>query len=107
MWNRAPFREPFSPRAITSVKEGISKLKTIVCLPPIGVKGESLAPWILWSIWLSRNNKLFNASNLSAYGTLNLAIIRAREWIQAQDEIPKPCQLPKRDTIVNLPGNYI
>ncbi|CAA7038820.1 unnamed protein product [Microthlaspi erraticum] len=107
VWNEAPFREPFSPRAITSVKEGISKLKTIVCLPPLGIKGESLAPWILWSIWLSRNNKLFNASNLSAYGTLNLAIIRAREWIQAQNETALPHPLPKRDTRVNLPGHYV
>ncbi|CAA7029802.1 unnamed protein product [Microthlaspi erraticum] len=87
VWNAAPFRDQFLPSAITSTKEGIAKLKLIICLPPLGIKGESLAPWILWSIWLSRNNKIFNNNNLGAFGTLNLAIIRAREWMEAQTEL--------------------
>ncbi|CAA7047887.1 unnamed protein product [Microthlaspi erraticum] len=104
---RAPFRESFNPLAISSTKKGIAKLKTIVCLPPIGLKDESLAPWILWNIWLSRNNKIFKGSCLNEWGTLSLAITRAREWIQAQEEISTPIQRPIRPSSADILENFI
>ncbi|CAA7021923.1 unnamed protein product [Microthlaspi erraticum] len=86
VWDHAPFRNPVEEQSFTSVKEGISKLKTLTCLPPIGIDGGTLAPWILWSIWLSRNSKIFSNRRTSAKETLNLALIRAREWTSAQGE---------------------
>ncbi|CAA7031322.1 unnamed protein product [Microthlaspi erraticum] len=106
VWNKAPFKEPFDTLAITNTKEGISKLKTIICLPPVGLKGETLAPWILWSLWLSRNNKVFNNSSLNAWETLNLAMVRAREWIEAQSENPIQIR-PPRVARGSIPANCI
>ncbi|CAA7043728.1 unnamed protein product [Microthlaspi erraticum] len=89
VWRWAPFRDHFKPNLVTSIKDGISKLKVLISLPPIGIKAGSLAPWILWSIWLSRNNKIFNNKSNCAFETMNLAVIRAREWIEAQGYSPK------------------
>ncbi|CAA7044585.1 unnamed protein product [Microthlaspi erraticum] len=92
VWRLAPFKEQINSTSFTSTKIGIVGVKTLIPLPPIGVKVGALAPWILWSIWLSRNNKIFNNRVVSALDTLNLGVVRAREWKEAQLDLP---QIPK------------
>ncbi|KAL9816039.1 putative ribonuclease H domain, reverse transcriptase zinc-binding domain-containing protein [Arabidopsis thaliana] len=44
-----------------------------------------LLPWILWSIWLSRNHLIFKDRLSSPSETLARAISLAREWLLAQN----------------------
>ncbi|WZY79810.1 hypothetical protein YC2023_026194 [Brassica napus] len=43
-----------------------------------------LAPWILWSIWSARNQKIFQKRSFSGQETVTKAIVDAKEWLEAQ-----------------------
>lgn len=62
-------------------------------LPPTGVGEGPLAPWILWHLWLARNNLVFNDHRCSSEDVRSKAIAAAREWNQCQQ---KPSADPKR-----------
>ncbi|KAF3596345.1 hypothetical protein DY000_02026964 [Brassica cretica] len=49
--------------------------------------GGPLGPWILWAIWSSRNQKLFQKRNFHAQETITKAIVDAKEWSEAQAKI--------------------
>ncbi|KAF2567849.1 hypothetical protein F2Q70_00024601 [Brassica cretica] len=60
------------------------RLLLTVVLPPVGLGNGSLAPWIIWAIWTTRNQKLFQNRNFSAPETVTKAICDAKEWLAAQ-----------------------
>ncbi|CAA7037617.1 unnamed protein product [Microthlaspi erraticum] len=76
VWRLAPFRNQFTSGTFTNIKAGIKILNVAVSLPPTGIGAGTLAPWIMWSIWMSRNNKIFNNRMFNVQETLNLASIR-------------------------------
>ncbi|XP_009140864.1 uncharacterized protein LOC103864847 [Brassica rapa] len=49
-------------------------------LPPIGIPASQLTPWIIWHLWIARNNLVFNNKPASAQETLTKAMAAAREW---------------------------
>ncbi|CAF1702982.1 unnamed protein product [Brassica napus] len=55
--------------------------------PPTGLGKGPLGPWILWAIWSSRNQKLFQKRNFSTQETITKAIVDAKEWSEAQAKI--------------------
>ncbi|XP_013616938.1 PREDICTED: uncharacterized protein LOC106323345 [Brassica oleracea var. oleracea] len=55
----------------------------MVNLPPSGLS-QPLYPWILWNLWLSRNQILFEDKRFSEIETTNKAIKDCREWQLAQ-----------------------
>ncbi|KAG7536796.1 Endonuclease/exonuclease/phosphatase superfamily [Arabidopsis suecica] len=69
---------------------GLEASKLLICLPPCGVNGGPLMPWILWAIGLARNQKIFKDRISSPMETLVHAISLAREWQSAQEVNPKP-----------------
>ncbi|XP_013729618.2 uncharacterized protein LOC106433315 [Brassica napus] len=55
----------------------------MVNLPPSELS-QPLYPWILWNLWLSRNQILFEDKRFSEIETTNKAIKDCREWQLAQ-----------------------
>ncbi|XP_010468349.1 PREDICTED: uncharacterized protein LOC104748400 [Camelina sativa] len=93
----APFSTAFVPQLITSTSEGIKTVNQLVCLPPTGVGGGPLTPWILWVLWTSRNKLLFNKEQILPEDALHLATIGAKEWQEAQSKKatnPPPVKIP-------------
>ncbi|WZZ63736.1 hypothetical protein YC2023_075106 [Brassica napus] len=52
-------------------------------LPPSGLS-QPLYPWILWNLWLCRNQNLFEEKRFSEIETTTKAIKDCREWQLAQ-----------------------
>ncbi|XP_019097316.1 PREDICTED: uncharacterized protein LOC109131143 [Camelina sativa] len=80
VWRKAPF-QPFEIcQVITTVKDGLVLVNNLKFIPPIGLTSGLLAPWICWSLWKSRNQRVFNSSSISGEDTLLRAILDAKEW---------------------------
>ena len=100
IWRSAPFSSSFNPDLILSTTKGITAANNLICLPPTGIGTDPLSPWIFWTIWTSRNQLIFSKKGTPPAEALGLAIIRAKEWQQAQallalarsskSRIPKP-----------------
>lgn len=69
---------------ITDFILGTNLVKNSKILPPAGVEAENLYPWILWSMWITRNKMIFDRRSISTQDTAIRAIKDAREWIMAQ-----------------------
>ncbi|CAA7019205.1 unnamed protein product [Microthlaspi erraticum] len=80
-------------------------MNATISLPPTGIREGTLAPWIMWSIWMSRNNKIFSNRFFTARETLDLALLRAREWQEAQ-EIPRTSGPKKRINRSTIPSSF-
>ena len=83
IWNVAPFKNTLSVDHISSLRAGIKASKLLICLPPSGLAAGPLLPWIVWAIWVARNQKIFNNKISSPMETLTHAISLAREWQSA------------------------
>ncbi|KAG5396048.1 hypothetical protein IGI04_017862, partial [Brassica rapa subsp. trilocularis] len=59
--------------------------RRLVCLPPAGIATGQLAPWILWHLWLARNEHIFNNKEVTPATIIGKAVAAAREWLQAQE----------------------
>ncbi|XP_010473781.1 PREDICTED: uncharacterized protein LOC104753190 [Camelina sativa] len=90
VWKAAPFKIAPVTQGITSIRALIEQSKTLICLPPCGISQGPLTPWIIWSIWLARNNLVFNGKHINPMEVLSQAIFVAREWHQAQTTTLKP-----------------
>ncbi|CAH8276884.1 unnamed protein product [Arabidopsis lyrata] len=88
IWEKAPFKASLVPEQITSIRDLIERAKNLICLPPCDIGGGPLFPWILWSIWLARNHRIFKDKQSSPRETLSQAIALAREWNYAQTHPP-------------------
>jgi len=89
VWINAPVHRNFNPNRIHSIQEGISIGAKLTCLPPSGVGDGPLFPWLMWSIWSARNQLIFNQKQIPSEEVLLLAILRAKEWQEAQRSILK------------------
>ncbi|XP_019096504.1 PREDICTED: uncharacterized protein LOC109130877 [Camelina sativa] len=78
-WSMLPVKSTLRVGTIKSIKEGIDLANKLTCLPPTGVGTSPIAPWLLWSIWTTRNQLIFNKKIVSAEETLSLAMQRAKE----------------------------
>ncbi|XP_013589640.1 PREDICTED: uncharacterized protein LOC106298091 [Brassica oleracea var. oleracea] len=96
VWSLAPFSQSVDVRGLVDLASCWHSLCTLECLPPSGVSGQ-LAPWILWGIWLARNNLIFNNKQSSPEEVISSAISAAREWLSEQVKTPTltPTPLPR------------
>ena len=67
-------------------------------LTPTGLITGNLPSWILWSLWIARNNLLFNNRTSKPEDILTKAIARTREWQngQAKTQLQKRTLVPTR-----------
>ena len=94
VWELGPFKTPIAANRIASFKVGIEITKHLVCLPPCGVGAGPLHAWIIWAIWLARNQKVFQNKPAMPMETMTNAINLAREWQTAQlSDKPLPVRL--------------
>ncbi|OAP08393.1 hypothetical protein AXX17_AT2G05620 [Arabidopsis thaliana] len=88
VWSPAPFARHWASVGAGSVREGLITGCKLACLPPTGIASGPLAPWICWSLWKSRNQKVFSTRFFTPEETLLKAITNAKEWLAAQGKSP-------------------
>lgn len=86
VWSRLPCKGQVNFENISNFAEGWRKVMRSTGLPPTGVTSENLAAWIVWSIWLARNQVIFREEQTSAQEVVTMATRLAREWTQAQQK---------------------
>ena len=84
VWRLAPFLSCIDTRGLLDLATGWQTLCNLKCLPPTGVALGPLAPWILWSLWLARNNRIFNNKDSTPEEVITKAIAAAQEWLREQ-----------------------
>lgn len=106
IWNAAPLAGFLNPSSISSIREGVTLVNKLVCLPPSGIGEGPLAPWLIWMIWTARNQLIFNKIKPVAADCLVLGLIRAREWQEAQRSLP-PKLTPIRSVSILTPPKLL
>ena len=89
VWAQAPFTQNIDFSGKIDFKEHWDVVRELTCLPPSGISTTALAPWILWSLWVSRNKLIFDAHSFPATEILTNAIAAAREWQNGQVKAPQ------------------
>lgn len=93
VWAAAPLMPNFESRGTIDLETTWTNLCKRVRLPPSGVSKSCLAPWLLWQIWLARNNTIFNDKWLSSEDIVTRAVSSAREWEASQFKVQKKPRL--------------
>ncbi|XP_009105597.2 uncharacterized protein LOC103831468 [Brassica rapa] len=88
VWKLAPFSSCIDSRRLLDLNTAWQGLSKLVCLPPTGISTGPLAPWILWSLWLARNNRLFNNKISTPEEIVSRATAAAQEWLKEQRTEP-------------------
>lgn len=101
VWELVPFSGGFAPLSQNSFNEEWQRLLQLTVLPPVGLGRCPLAPWIIWSIWSARNQKIFQQRSFTAQETILKAMVDAKEWQDAQSfELPLILRKPHpQDTL--------
>ncbi|CAA7054624.1 unnamed protein product [Microthlaspi erraticum] len=84
IWRIVPCKDQIEPLSIGDIRAGIEMSPYMRCLPPIGVGEGPIFPWIVWRIWIARNQLMFDNKHQTIEETVNQAIILAKEWQMAQ-----------------------
>lgn len=63
---------------------------------------HALLLWILWALWIARNNKMFSDRAFTEKETIVKAIHNAKEWIEAQGS-PHEESIPQEEQRSILP----
>lgn len=89
VWDLAPLASGANILTVLNFQEGWERVRKIPSLPPMGIEAGTLAASIIWSLWRSRNNIIFEKRKFTPEETLQKALTDAREWIRAQP-LPNP-----------------
>ncbi|KAG7578550.1 Zinc knuckle CX2CX4HX4C [Arabidopsis thaliana x Arabidopsis arenosa] len=96
VWSRAPLAASLSGSNILRTKLLLTALKPCKNLPPSGLSLTPIYPWILWNLWIARNQLLFEDRFFSEDETLLKAIQEAKNWQSAQlDSVPLETSLSR------------
>ncbi|CAL9235311.1 unnamed protein product [Arabidopsis halleri] len=90
VWMLAPLTSQPNAPLITSPQLLLQCVCRIVSLPPSRVALTPLAPWLMWNLWIARNLLLFENRVFSAKEVVHKAVKDARQWQDAQFDIPTP-----------------
>lgn len=91
VWSKVPCKTPLDLDSLLCLKSGIEAAKRLLCLPPVGIGDGPLFPWICWTLWNVRNQRIFQDRVIQADETLLQGILKAKEWHNAQITKAQPC----------------
>lgn len=94
VWDSCPAMFVPAPTGIQSMDDLLKACTRMVNLPPVGV-AVPLYPWMMWVLWISRNQLCFEDKSFSETEVLAKAIKNAREWQDAKAGIKSPSDSPK------------
>ena len=77
VWKLAPFSNCIDTRGMVDLAGAWPTLCKETCLPPTGITSGQLAPWILWFIWLARNDYVFNNKDTTPEAIITKATVAA------------------------------
>lgn len=97
IWDNLPALNKPSLMNCNSLEDLLTLCRNIINLPPCGVS-VPLYPWLLWSLWTSRNQYLFEDNMFTENEVLMRATRLAHEWQKAN--LPKA--LPNRTPTLPL-----
>ncbi|KAL0853926.1 hypothetical protein Bca101_059078 [Brassica carinata] len=107
VWKGAPFAQLIDIRGSLDLETDWLRIISIPCAPPVGFTSGSLAPWIVWALWIARNNLVFNDRRFSEAEVLTKAIVTAKEWLLAQTKEEKPVRAIYREEKRHLQGQVV
>ncbi|KAG7578685.1 Reverse transcriptase zinc-binding domain [Arabidopsis thaliana x Arabidopsis arenosa] len=84
VWEIAPFHHLPIVNLTNPLRTVIETSKRLICLPPVGISDGPLFPWILWTIWTSRNKKISENRQATAPEVISQSIAHAKEWMLAE-----------------------
>ncbi|KAL0885155.1 hypothetical protein Bca101_009137 [Brassica carinata] len=83
IWAATLLKQSFKPPELLSFAAALLSSQSVTNLPPLGAT-YSLFPWICWSIWIARNQSIFENRSLEPANIISNAVCQAREWTAAQ-----------------------
>ncbi|KAL0724277.1 hypothetical protein Bca4012_038876 [Brassica carinata] len=98
IWSLAPILHGPSLATTTDFTVALQASRKMPNLPPTGVKIGSLFPWIVWSIWTTRNQRIFENRHFTGRETLRKSTADAREWEEAQTDNTQQLATPHSRT---------
>ncbi|KAH0928121.1 hypothetical protein HID58_013848 [Brassica napus] len=84
VWDLVPAMAIPSRAVCNSLEDLLISCSRMTNLPPTGLS-KPLYPWLLWVLWTSRNQFLFEDKSFSETEMLTKAIRAAKEW---QESLP-------------------
>lgn len=84
VWRKAPFKDSVVLDDVGDFTAGWERVQQASCLPPVGLKTCNIAAWIVWTIWIARNHKIFREKVFSEQEVITKALVEAKEWEAAQ-----------------------
>lgn len=66
---------------------GWETVKKLPSLPPVGLETGTLSASIIWTLWISRNQLIFQKRDFTPKETVLKAITDVREWMLAQPTV--------------------
>ncbi|KAG2305238.1 hypothetical protein Bca52824_033889 [Brassica carinata] len=95
VWELAPLATPVNVETLTTYRSAWEAVNKIHSLPPNGIEAGTLASWIIWNLWINRNQLSFQHGDFTAEETITKALSDAREWNLAQPSTtPNPPPKP-------------
>ncbi|KAL0712826.1 hypothetical protein Bca4012_019804 [Brassica carinata] len=101
VWTLAPILHSQTISTDPDFTAALQTSRKSINLPPAGVHLGSLFPWIVRTIWITRNQRLFENRQFDEKETLIKAIRDARGWQEAQQVVPHPTSVLQPPRLVN------
>lgn len=79
VWEKVPSIFVHGTLAVRSIDELLKACTRMIQLPPVGMTNP-LYPWLLWVLWTSINQFMFEDKSFSETEVLGKALKHAREW---------------------------
>lgn len=90
VWDLVPCLFKPNAQSIRSVAELLTQCHRMISLPPVGLGTTPLYPWILWLLWINRNQLVFENKIYTEDSTVLKVVLDAKAWMAAQTLVSKP-----------------